>query len=132
MKPKLSSERHELDDGGIIEYPDAEGTIRRRDVHGNVEEIRRVSDSNWREWADLFDVTADDFEEWSTEEKTETIKVWKGERNSRKSKPQPYTVYFARICREYDNSILVEGESLNEVLSEVAHILEKEADDAQV
>ena len=56
---------HELSDGGIIEAPDSEGTIRRRDVHGNSEEIRHVADDNWQEWAELFGVTAQDYEEES-------------------------------------------------------------------
>lgn len=52
----LSGEGYELSDGGCIEYPDVdlEGTIRRRDVHGNTEEIRRIGDDGWQEWRDLF------------------------------------------------------------------------------
>jgi len=45
----------ELDDGGILEAPTImDRSIRRRDIHGNCEEIRNPEDPNYQEWFDLF------------------------------------------------------------------------------
>jgi hypothetical protein len=49
----MSSVDIELSDGGVIEFPD-DGEIRRRDVHGNTEEVRREGDPDYLEWRALF------------------------------------------------------------------------------
>lgn len=58
----------ELNDGGAIEHV-GDGELRRCDVHGNTEEIRRVGDENWQEWADLFGLKAEDFQEEEDEDR---------------------------------------------------------------
>jgi hypothetical protein len=53
--PALGEAGLELKDGCVIEYPDSEGTIRRRDQFGNLEEVRVPTDHNYREWKSLFE-----------------------------------------------------------------------------
>ena len=53
--PKLTESGHELDDGGLIQFPDSEGTIRRMDQFGNCEEVREPADEFYSEWKQLFE-----------------------------------------------------------------------------
>ncbi len=62
MGTTIMQSDHELSDGGVIEVPDNDGTIRRRDVHGNCEEVRTIDDDDWSEWAQLFGMTKKNFE----------------------------------------------------------------------
>lgn len=55
----MCDEGVELSEGGVIEWPDHEGVIRRRDRDGNCEEIRVPGAPNYQEWADLFPTEED-------------------------------------------------------------------------
>lgn len=61
-QPQAPTDDIELSDGGCIEYPEDDGCIRRRDIHGNCEEVRNIDEEGWQEWATLFGKTAADFQ----------------------------------------------------------------------
>jgi len=68
MKKREDMVDLELSDGGVIEVPDEEGVIRRRDKDGNCEEVRYMGDDDWNDWADMFNLNEDDFTDEDTEE----------------------------------------------------------------
>jgi hypothetical protein len=53
--PQLSNDGSELSDGGVIDWPDSDGSIRRKDKDGNTEEVRRPDDPDCGEWKQLYD-----------------------------------------------------------------------------
>jgi len=52
--PQLSDDGIELSDGGLIEWPNSDGTIRRKDKDGSTEEVRNPGDEGYAEWKQLF------------------------------------------------------------------------------
>ncbi len=51
---RMNFDNFTLSDNSYLEPPDDEGAIRRFDVQGNRQDIRRPGDADWQEWADLF------------------------------------------------------------------------------
>jgi len=66
---KLSNQGYELSDGGVIEFPEGNGDIRRVDKDGNTEEIRELGGEGYNDWAKLFRHADCDTEEFCPESK---------------------------------------------------------------
>lgn len=60
----------ELSDGGIIES-DNDGTIRRRDKDGNMQDVVHLGDDDWQNLADYLDLTPEDFADLTDEDPDE-------------------------------------------------------------
>lgn len=68
----------ELSDGGVIEAPDSEGAIRRRDIHGNLEDVKRPEDADYKNLSQYFADYSPPVEEDEEDEDSDLISTFCG------------------------------------------------------
>lgn len=113
------SDEIELSDGGCIEPPEENGDIRRRDVHGNMMDVRSVGDEGWDEWADLFGVSESDYPKDTPEECQRGVE----EALKRLADIVAYAPEEDEDHADYDECHCIDREHLLAVLSDVRGVL---------